>query len=99
MGLVEHDDVIQTLPSDGVDQAFHERRLPRRAVPNYDFLDTYVLDAQSEVPAVDAVTVVKQKARRFIVREVFHDLLRSPPSGRMSRDIEVDDPPSVMPKD
>ena len=43
MGLVEHDDMVQTLAADRTNDAFTIGVLPRRAGRNQHFLDAHVL--------------------------------------------------------
>ena len=54
VSLVDDDHVIETLTSDRTDQTFHERILPWRTVRRDDLVDAHVLDAFSEILAVDA---------------------------------------------
>mgnify|MGYP000293653100 CR=1 FL=1 len=44
VSLIEHDDVIQTVPTNGTYHAFGEWILPRRAGRCYDLLNTQALD-------------------------------------------------------
>lgn len=82
-----------------VEQTFHVRILPRSPRRNDHFLDAHVLHPVTEVLAVDAVAVAKQKTRNFLERERFDDLLSGPLGSRVCRHVGVNDAPSFMPED
>jgi hypothetical protein len=71
-------------------------RLPGAVWRRENFLDLHALDAMAELLAIDLVTVAQEVGRRGVVRERVHDLLRSPESGRMFSDVEVDDAPAMV---
>ena len=96
MGVVEYDDMGETLSADTADQAFNVRILPWRSWRRDDFFDTHVPDALAEVRGVDSVSVSDQEARRFVVRKGFDDLLGCPERIWMGRDVEVDDNAAVV---
>jgi len=99
MALAKYDHVVQALTADGSDQTFGVRILPRRPRGGDYFLDAHVLHPVTEVPAVDAVPVAKQKTRSFLERKHFDDLLSGPPGSRVCRHIEVDDASTFMLED
>jgi hypothetical protein len=96
--LVDDDHMIETLTSDRADQPFNERILPRGPKGGHDLLDIHVLNALPEVLAVNAVTISKQKAWCFVIRERFDDLLSGPPSGRVLGHVELDNLTAVVAK-
>jgi hypothetical protein len=49
--------------------------------------------------AVDGVAIAQQPAGRRVIRKRLNDLLRRPGGGRGRRDVEMNDPPTVMEKD
>ena len=59
MALVEHDDSIEALATDGTDQSLHIRRLPGRAIRGDDFFYTHVLGPASEELTIDRITISK----------------------------------------
>jgi hypothetical protein len=56
VSLIEHDDVIQTIPANGTDHAFDERILPRRLWRCNHFLDSQALDPSLRGVAIDAIS-------------------------------------------
>ena len=62
VSLVEHDDVMKALASDGADHPLRVRILPGRSWCYYDFFDSHVLDTLAEELAVDGVAIAKQEA-------------------------------------
>jgi hypothetical protein len=59
MGLVQHDDVIEHLPTDAPDEPFHIRILPWRAWGNQDLLDLHMPDVLPKVGAINGVAVAQ----------------------------------------
>ena len=57
MRFIQNDDPVQTLPTNGSDQAFAIRILPGRPRCNGHFLDPHVPDAFPENVSVDAIAV------------------------------------------
>ena len=78
MGLVEHDDMVQTLAADRTDHSLAVRVLPRRTGCNQDFLDTHVLHTPRELVAIDAIPIAEKEAWGFVIGEGVDDLLRRP---------------------
>ena len=57
---MKNDDVIQTIPAYGSNQAFNKRTLPRGARRSDDFLDAQAFDPPMYGFAVDAISVPQQ---------------------------------------
>ena len=98
MSLVQHDDMIQTLPASRADQPLHERILPRRPRRRDDFLDAHANQRAAKFLAVDAVAVADQIARRRIEGERFANLLADPSCCWMTRDVEMDNLAALVPQ-
>ena len=81
VSLIEHDDVIQTIPAYGTDHAFDEWILPRRSARCYHLLDTQALDPSSHSVTIDAIAVTQQITRCGIKWKRLHDLLGCPLGG------------------
>ena len=58
--LIPHDDVIETLPPQGSDQAFHERILPRGAGCDQNLLGAKTVQQLAEVGSITAVAIAHQ---------------------------------------
>ena len=98
MDIVQHDHMIQTLPTDGADHSLGVRILPGRSRCGRNFVDPHALDAIGEMVAVDAVAIAKQKSRRPFVGKRVNDLLGSPLGIGIRRNVEVNDLPPIVPK-
>ena len=61
MALVEHDDMIETIATDGTDQPLNEWILPGRARCGDHSLDAQVLDPLLEDRTVDRVAITNQE--------------------------------------
>ena len=97
--FVKYDYVVETFSTNGSDDALNVRTLPWRSRSAEDLLDAHHLDLFSEIASVDSITVSQEIFRCAVERKGFHDLLRGPLCGRMSGDVKVDDPSTVMRKD
>ena len=62
VSLVEHDDVMKALASDGADHPLRVRILPWGSWCYYDFFDSRVLDPLAEKVTVDGVAIAKEEA-------------------------------------
>ncbi|MHC4090331.1 MAG: hypothetical protein ACYSVY_08640 [Planctomycetota bacterium] len=91
--------MIQTLAPDRANQSLNVGALPWCAVREDDFLDAHVLDALSEIVAIDPITISNQEAWGLVVRERLDNLLGRPSRGRVGRDVEMNDATPVMPQD
>jgi hypothetical protein len=65
VSLIEHDDVIQTIPAYGTDNAFDKWSLPRRARRCKHLLDTQALDPSLHSVTIDEIKVMQQMAVRY----------------------------------
>lgn len=92
--------MVEALASDGADDPFDERVLPRRLRGDQDLFDARKRDLAAEGLAVDGVPVSKEKAGFGSVSgKGLDDLLCGPLGGRMAGDVEVKDLPSAVGKD
>ena len=96
MTLVEDDDVIETLATDGTDETLDVGRLSRRSWSNELFRDTEAVQSALESFTINGIAVAQQITGSGVEGEGFDDLLRSPLGGWVSSDIEVDDLASLM---
>ena len=60
VALVEHDDVVEQVPTDRADQAFDVRILPGRPRGDENFLDAQTFQFHPDFVAVTAVPVADQ---------------------------------------
>ena len=93
MSLVEGDEIVQALPSDGPDQSFAEAigRWRLNRCSNYSHAE--VVQRQIERRRKDRIAIVYDKPVGMQVRKNFSELLGRPFCGRMSRDITMPYPP------
>ena len=96
MAFVEHNHVIQTLPSDRSDEAFRIRILPRRLWSRNDFFDAHAFDASLKLTAIDTIAITNQESWRGIVGKRLDHLLCGPRGRWMSRHVEMDDMPPIV---
>ena len=96
MALVQSDDMIETVASQGSDEPLHERVLPWTSRCAEDLPDPHALDPPLKRAAVDRVTISKEILWRAVPWEGFDDLLGRPLSRRILGDVEVQNFPSRM---
>jgi hypothetical protein len=96
VGLVEHDQMIQTISANRAGQSFNVWRLPRRPIRDDNLFNVHMVDTQLEVDAVGAVMVAEQETRCFVIRKRLGNLLARRRRGRMTRHIEVHHASSVV---
>src|SRR6516162_11678984 len=89
MPLVDHDHVVQAFSANTSDNPFRVAVLPRTSGRYRNLLDTQSIDSRREIMTIDAITISYQVARHGVVRKRFHDLLSSPSSCRVFRNIEM----------
>jgi hypothetical protein len=99
MGFVNHDEVVQTVPADRSDHALHEWILPRALRRDEHFLDSYSAHAASEGISIGAIPIAEQVTGCLVKREGLAELLNDPSRGRVGRDVEMHNPPSLVAKD
>src|SRR4051794_1376693 len=97
--LAEHNHVVQALPPNRADHAFHIRPLPGRTRSGQHLLDPHGLDLLDEIMAEDSVTIPQQVTRSTIPRKRLPELVRSPFRGRMGCHAEVYNAPPVVCQD
>ena len=97
--LVENDDPIQALATDGSDHAFAIWILPRRSRRDWHFVDTQVLDACPEGVSVGVVAVSDHVSRSFVEWKRVHYLLSRPLGRGIGRDVEVNHASTIVAKD
>jgi hypothetical protein len=97
-GHAEHDDVIETLASNGSDEPVGVRMLPRRTRCGEDFLDAQGL--RRLCPSLEGIIAVSdQVSRRSVPGDCFAHLVNRPRRGGMLRDAHVYDAPALMGED
>jgi hypothetical protein len=94
--FIEYEDVVQALPADGTDHAFHVCVLPRRSWRTEDLFDVHDFNLLAELVSVDPIAISQQIPRRALKGEGFNDLLCSPFPNRMGRHIEMKDASAVV---
>ena len=75
---MEHDHMIQTLPSNGTNHPLHIGSLPRRARCRQHFLEAHVSHLFSEVLAEDRIAVAQQVTRELVKGKGLPQLLPRP---------------------
>ena len=99
MPLVEHDHVVQTLATDGPDDAFDVGILPGRPRCGADRRETARGDGSTECRIEGRVTVVQQEPRGGIVGACVAELLSGPLGCGMLRHVDVQDATAVVGED
>src|SRR5262249_7541735 len=99
MPLVDHDHVVQAFAANTSDNPFRIAVLPRASGRYRHLSDTQSLDSHCEIMTIDPITISYQVARHGVVGKRFHQLLCRPSSGRVFRDIEMQNTPTVMRED
>src|SRR5262249_55403550 len=94
--FIPHDDVIETLPPQGPDEALHKRILPRTARRRHHFVSAKTLQQATEVVSVDAVSIPHQIRRGSVVWKRFADLLPRPRGRRMVGHVQMYDAAAVV---
>ena len=87
--FIEHDEVVDTFPSEGSDQALHIGILPWRSRGRQDFANRHASDSSPKDVAVDAVAIMEQVAWGRVPREGLGNLLCRPFRGGMGGDVEM----------
>ena len=99
MPLVEDDEVIQTFSPNRSNDSFNKGILPWRSRSDEYFIDVHGFHPVDEHLAVDLVPVTNHVLWLAVVRKRCSDLASRPASCWMTRDVEMDDVPSVVSKD
>src|SRR5262245_41603084 len=90
--------MIQTFSADRADHALNVGALPGRSRSAEHLLDAHGIDLFSEFVSINPISLSQQIFRCTVERKGFDDLLSRPLCCRMSRDIEMDDAPSIVGK-
>ncbi len=99
MPLVEHDDVVEALAPNRADHPFDERILPGRPRGGANLRQAQGGDGAPAGDIEDGVPVMQQESRRHMPRERFAELLPRPRRRGMRRDVDVQDPPTIVCED
>src|SRR5215831_5119317 len=99
MPLVDYDHVVQTFSSNTSDHPFRIAILPRTPSGYRYLLDAQSINSYAEIMTINPITISYQVARHGVVGKRFHDLLCRPTGGRVFRDIEMQNTPTVMRED
>ena len=97
--LIENDHVVEALAANRTDDAFHVATLPRGSRCRQNFRDSHGFYISRELIAEDPVAVSKQVTRNLLKGKGLPELLRGPLGRRMSGDVEMHDPPSLVSQD
>src|SRR5215471_10424125 len=88
--------MVQAFSANTSDNPFRIAVLPRTPGRYRNFLDTQSIHSCYEIMTIDPVTISHQVARHGVVGKRFHHLLCRPSSGRVFRDIEMQNTTAVM---
>ena len=99
MSLVEHDDVIQAIASNGTNQPLNVWGLPGGARCDLDFFHAQRFGPAPEVQPVNAIAVTEQIFRGRGEGKSFAELLAGPTGRRALGDIEVEDSAAIVGED
>jgi hypothetical protein len=94
--LVQHNDVIEALASEGANHALNERILPGTTRRRQHFFDAHLLHGTPKVGSVNRITIPNDEARRGVPRPRFAELLSGPRPGRVRRDSHVDNTAAIV---
>src|SRR5215467_13347137 len=89
--------MVQAFSANTSDNTFRVAVLPR--TPGRNLLDTESSHSCCEIMTIDPVTISYQVARHGVVGKCFDDLLCRPSSGRVFRNIKMQDAATVMGED
>ncbi len=96
VSFIQHDDVIQALPSNRADDSLRVRVLPGTPGSNQHFINSHTVHPLLEVVPVHLVPISKEILGCRIVWKGLHDLLGGPLSRRVLGHIEMEDPAPMM---
>jgi hypothetical protein len=94
--FVDWDDVVEALSPNGSNQALDVRGLPWASRGSEDVCDSYVEQLSPNFLSVNPITIAQEKARWRIKGECLKQLLRGPFCGWMRRDVEVNNPATLV---
>jgi len=99
VSFVEHDDVIETFPSNRPDDALSEGILPGRSRGDEDLAHPQAFHPPDEHIAVDRVPVAEQVLGRCLFREALDQLVSSPGGGGVVGGVDMNEFSTVVSKD
>jgi len=88
MGLAEHDEMVQTFPSDRADRPFDTGILPRRSRCRRPIANAHGFEASAQDGTVDRITIADQVAWHLSPRNCLGDLPCDSRCSRMRGDTE-----------
>jgi hypothetical protein len=88
VSLPEHNDVVETLPSDRADQPFDISILPWGSRRRRPVTDAHAFEASGHDLTIDRIAVADQITRSFSPGKCIGDLSSDPLRRRMRRDTE-----------
>lgn len=91
--------MIQALSPDRTDHALRVRILPRTSWSCSYFVDTKHLRLATELAAVDRIPIADEVPRRLFGVTSLRKLSCRPSRGRVRRDVDLQNPPAVVPQD
>src|SRR6185437_15697729 len=94
--LIQNDHMVSALATDRSNESFHVSILPGRLGSGQDLLDAQASSGFVELLSVDSIPIPQQKARGFIPRKSFYQLVRCPFRGGIFRDREMNKPTPVV---
>ena len=94
--FVENDHMIEALATNRPDHAFHVGSLPWRSGCRQHFLDSQICNLLSQLGPEYSVPVTEQIFGHLVEWKCLPQLLRRSLGRRMSGDVEMNDPPSVV---
>src|SRR5215204_138042 len=99
VSLIEHNHVVQTLTTDGSDDAFDVGILPGRAWGRADGCEAERFGGAAERRVEGRVTVMHEESRGGVVREALATLLAGPRGCGMPRYVDVHDTAPIVGED
>ena len=88
--------MIQAIPPDTANHAFHEGILPGATRRSKHLFDVQAFHPPMKLTSLNSIAIAQEVLRSRVPGKCFNDLLPGPLSGRMFRDIEVQDPAAVV---
>src|SRR2546425_5406721 len=99
MPFVDHDDVIETFPSNRPDDTLREGILPGRSWGDEDLANPHAFYPPGEHVAVDGIPIAEQVGGRCLCREALDKLLGGPGGCWVVGDVDMDEFSTVVSQD
>jgi hypothetical protein len=96
VSLINHDDMIQTLPPHTADQPFDIWILPWTPMWDQNLFNSYVYHSSGKMLSDNLVSVMQQIPRRFFPGKGLNNLLSSPFRHGLLRHIKMNNPAPMM---